>query len=420
MSVAELRDRLAEISSSISLQKKLLDDLERARVDIYRQLNTILDPISRLPFEISSDIFVLCLPSLRHPNPSTVPILFLSICATWADIALSTPALWDTIHVDFPRAKGFNRVLRSYLTRSATRELSITLTGPPDGACCRLIRRNAPRVKDLKLQLRSEDDLMRPQATIFSNLKTLTISSALKASSETLFDLPMPSLLDVLRAVPGLVDCTIDNTEVDPWDEHPPLTVPLLRHLRLGRHSTVDSSHSAKVLSHLSLPALQSLVLSSIDDISAQDFITFFVRSAAPLQSLRINLEGRHWWQPPILTQLFGAMPTLTDLHLFWLTECAPFLRLLLTDILPELRILRLVSIDWSSSPHHDAQPDASSCFALLPPALSARRAKMVSFQLRLGPNLERPDDLVIAHLRQLSTECGMKVHVGTKKISWV
>jgi hypothetical protein len=217
----------------------------------------------------------------------------------WADIALSTPAFWDTIHVDFPRAEGFNRVFRSYLTRSATRELSITLTGPPDGACRRLIHRNAPRVKDLKLQLRSEDDLMTPQATIFSNLKTLTISGALKASSETLFDFPMPSLLDVLCAVPGLVDCTIDNTEVDPWDEHghiPPLTVPLLRHLRLGRHSTVDSSHSAKILNHLSLPALQSLVLSSIDDINAQDFIAFFVRSVAPLQSLRVNLEGRHSW----------------------------------------------------------------------------------------------------------------------------
>ncbi|KAJ7236162.1 hypothetical protein C8J57DRAFT_1376913 [Mycena rebaudengoi] len=229
---------------------------------------------------------------------------------------------------------------------------------------------------------------MTPQATIFSNLKTLTISGALKASSETLFDFPMPSLLDVLCAVPGLVDCTIDNTEVDPWDEHghiPPLTVPLLRHLRLGRHSTVDSSHSAKILNHLSLPALQSLVLSSIDDINAQDFIAFFVRSVAPLQSLRVNLEGRH--SCPMLT--------LTNLHLFWLTE--------------------LVVV---SSPRRAAR--RLICFVRLPPALSARRAKMVSFQLRLGPNLERPDNLVIAHLRQLSAECGMKVHVGTKKISWV
>jgi hypothetical protein len=36
MSVAELRDRLAEISSSIALQKKLLDDLECTRADIHR------------------------------------------------------------------------------------------------------------------------------------------------------------------------------------------------------------------------------------------------------------------------------------------------------------------------------------------------------------------------------------------------
>ncbi|KAJ7284093.1 hypothetical protein C8J57DRAFT_1054765, partial [Mycena rebaudengoi] len=95
MSVAELRDRLVEISSSIARQKLVLEGLERNRIDTLRQLNTILDPISRLPFELSSDIFIRCLPKLRHPNTSTAPIIFLGICTTWADIALSTPALWD-------------------------------------------------------------------------------------------------------------------------------------------------------------------------------------------------------------------------------------------------------------------------------------------------------------------------------------
>ncbi|KAJ7236022.1 hypothetical protein C8J57DRAFT_1088494, partial [Mycena rebaudengoi] len=108
-SVAVLRARLADISANIARQRKALEDLERSRIDAQRQLNSLLDPIARLPVEISSEIFILCLPDSgsgyrhRRPNPAAAPLLFLSICTAWADIARSTPALWDTIHVHFPR-----------------------------------------------------------------------------------------------------------------------------------------------------------------------------------------------------------------------------------------------------------------------------------------------------------------------------
>ncbi|KAJ7229651.1 hypothetical protein C8J57DRAFT_1583039, partial [Mycena rebaudengoi] len=100
--VAALRKRIGELASSIALQRKVPDDLERSRADTQHQLNTLLDPIARLPLEISSDIFLHCLPEVCRPNARTAPMLFLNVCATWAEIALSTPALWATIHVDFP------------------------------------------------------------------------------------------------------------------------------------------------------------------------------------------------------------------------------------------------------------------------------------------------------------------------------
>ncbi|KAJ7233764.1 hypothetical protein C8J57DRAFT_1035010, partial [Mycena rebaudengoi] len=80
--------------------------LERNRADM-QQLNCLLDPITRLPVEISSEIFLFCLPDsgpagYRRPNPGDAPLLLLRICTAWADIARSRPTLWDTIHLDFP------------------------------------------------------------------------------------------------------------------------------------------------------------------------------------------------------------------------------------------------------------------------------------------------------------------------------
>ncbi|KAJ7236234.1 hypothetical protein C8J57DRAFT_1194483, partial [Mycena rebaudengoi] len=93
-SVDLLRERLADISISITRQRKVLEDLERSRTDIHRQLNCLLDPITRLPVEISSEIFILCLPDSREADPTTAPLLLLRICSAWANIARATPTLW--------------------------------------------------------------------------------------------------------------------------------------------------------------------------------------------------------------------------------------------------------------------------------------------------------------------------------------
>ncbi|KAJ6453083.1 hypothetical protein C8R45DRAFT_847301, partial [Mycena sanguinolenta] len=108
-SIIGLQSRINELSSAIERQKQIIKDLEISRSDARRELNSIRDPVARLPFEISSDIFLRCLPASDwystpiQPNYYYAPILFLRVCHLWSEIALATPSLWAGICFDFRR-----------------------------------------------------------------------------------------------------------------------------------------------------------------------------------------------------------------------------------------------------------------------------------------------------------------------------
>lgn len=107
MSAAELHALIEQLSADINRQKEVLKELECRKRAAHRQLNAILDPVARLPFEISSEIqvFVQCLPSRERPAAAHAPVLLLNICNAWSDIALSTRALWANIHSDPARQR---------------------------------------------------------------------------------------------------------------------------------------------------------------------------------------------------------------------------------------------------------------------------------------------------------------------------
>ncbi|KAJ7757815.1 hypothetical protein DFH07DRAFT_742044, partial [Mycena maculata] len=102
-SVKELQTRIKNISIDIKRQKEVLKQLVADKSLAQCQLNAILDPVARLPLDISSGIFLQCLPPLSQPRSTNIPLLLLNICHSWSQIALSTPALWAAIRIDFPR-----------------------------------------------------------------------------------------------------------------------------------------------------------------------------------------------------------------------------------------------------------------------------------------------------------------------------
>ncbi|KAJ6534213.1 hypothetical protein B0H19DRAFT_847183, partial [Mycena capillaripes] len=83
-----LRDRLSQLDSQIPL-------LQAERKSIRQQLSVVFYPVLELPPEVTSEIFVHCLPDIPlHPSVHAAPLLLLKICKKWREIALRTPALW--------------------------------------------------------------------------------------------------------------------------------------------------------------------------------------------------------------------------------------------------------------------------------------------------------------------------------------
>ncbi|KAJ7174072.1 hypothetical protein C8R43DRAFT_873462, partial [Mycena crocata] len=93
-SVADLQKHIEDLSCAIELQKQVLRDLEKHKSKVQGRLNAILDPVARLPLELSSDIFLRCVSGDAAPDKHSAPMIFLGVCRSWSDIALSTALLW--------------------------------------------------------------------------------------------------------------------------------------------------------------------------------------------------------------------------------------------------------------------------------------------------------------------------------------
>ncbi|KAJ6516810.1 hypothetical protein C8R47DRAFT_405371 [Mycena vitilis] len=116
--VEELQARITTLSTKIDVQKNVLRSLEKEKSLAQRQLNSVLDPVARLPLEISSEIFLQSLPPFPKAGAEHVPMLLLNVCHAWTDIALSKPELWAGIQITFPCTPTFKDGVQTCLNRA--------------------------------------------------------------------------------------------------------------------------------------------------------------------------------------------------------------------------------------------------------------------------------------------------------------
>jgi len=87
-------------------------------------------PISALPYEILSEIFVWAVPSDDFPTPCSTqsPLLVSQISSHWRRVALSTPHIWHRLHIDYRDQVEDVGVARLWLQKSGNLPLDISLS----------------------------------------------------------------------------------------------------------------------------------------------------------------------------------------------------------------------------------------------------------------------------------------------------
>ncbi|KAJ7640368.1 hypothetical protein DFH06DRAFT_1052796 [Mycena polygramma] len=414
-SVEELQTRIAMLLTEIDVQKNVLKNLEREKSLAQRQLNSALDPVARLPLEVSSEIFLQSLPPFPKTGAEHVPILFLNVCHAWTDIALSKPELWAGIQITFPCTPTFKDGVQAWLHRACKRPLSISLCGPGsfEPGATDLVWQYAPQMKHLDLRYAVEDgvedfdnyvDLLGGDPESLPLLKALTIRGYTDGSDGIAYS--GPQIPNLLRLASHLVECTIDSVYlIQDCEALSEIRVlPSLRQFLCGFRGSRPDSDDA-ILKALSLPGLEALsIYTSLDDL-----LSFLTRSLPPLRELVLNVR-----RPEGSTRLHDCLrlvPTLTHLEL-WLPgfalpeELFAMLAESFSPVVPSLQ--SFVIADFT-----EAIPLSSWKTVLR--TLAERRAKLRIFEIIMVRRfVQQPPADVFAAFKTLATD-GMQIRIGDK-----
>ncbi|KAF7361505.1 F-box domain-containing protein [Mycena sanguinolenta] len=301
MSAEELRARILELGTKIDFHKELLKKLQNDKSLLQRQLNAVLDPVARLPVEISSEIFQQSLSPFPKLGASHIPMLLLNVCNTWKYIALSTPDLWKVIQIEFPCTDDLALLLPVWFQHARNRPVSVFLRGDLSGrlndSVSDVIWGYGTQLRHLEALDCKDEDEEDVDIDLFGRTTVEPLPVLEHLMIRSTFDdrwyYPY-QIFELLRLSPNLAECVLDNIHYPNRELADEKMVHVsLRRLTFGeRKDLVRDDCDDAMLNYLTLPALEVLSLPMRTVVSA-DLLRFIERSAPPLQELVMG------WQYP-------------------------------------------------------------------------------------------------------------------------
>ncbi|KAJ7641713.1 hypothetical protein FB45DRAFT_361118 [Roridomyces roridus] len=413
--LVELEAQIDLVSKDIERQKQVLKTLESNRSLLQRQLNTLRDPIARLPLEISSQIFVQCLPpgSPAVPDGHQVPMLLLNVCNAWTDIALSTTDLWTKIHFTLPRNQAFGRLLAIWLGRARTNLSHVSVKGPMHSGIATQIFRHSSHLGHLELAAEDgqgdDDDFIE-----FRDLLEGVLPESLPAlhtfvirSGRRTLQVAASPILQILRLAPNLTELEFDAVETVGGTANDLVVLSSLRRLSLSMESQQYIGSQSKILGYISAPQLATLCLHHDLRPSAEDhrsILTFLERSSPPLHTLVSTNPG----DCSCLDDILPLVPTLTDLRVqcpgpSGVDRVCTLLGQTQPTAVPNLRALLFTHV------HNKA-----GAWDAVVQALSARRTQIKTLRMEFRSSVIPIPPNALTALKEFSAE-GMDIWIGIR-----
>ncbi|KAJ6450675.1 hypothetical protein C8R45DRAFT_848875, partial [Mycena sanguinolenta] len=124
-----------ELARFKTFSARYISALEQEQAELEAKLNNIVYPVLSLPTEITTRIFVECLPDDGATSlAECAPLLLMRVCRQWKDITLSSCQLWSSLRIEsYSRDKimvprGTLEMLQTWFSRARARPLALTVT----------------------------------------------------------------------------------------------------------------------------------------------------------------------------------------------------------------------------------------------------------------------------------------------------
>ncbi|KAJ7176653.1 hypothetical protein C8R46DRAFT_41507 [Mycena filopes] len=322
----------ATLTAEISRLTLLLNELTLRR----DMLNKLVDshlalviPARRLPEDVIREIFLACRPPthFQHPGMSTeeAPLLLCQICRAWRRVAIATPRLWSSLHVDVLRNPKMAEVASAttiWLSRSGILPLSISVESPycdePDGTDASVLLASlamfAGRWGDIRLYV--------PHSKAFAALSHLSPPE----------DLPLLRTLSI-GSVPDVPHW--------PWECLPIMTTPNLCSLTILDAEIFPFTHLPRTqLTELKIETKDGRdSLSAAPAFSTADALTM-MRDCSALENCTLEIDAGD----PSLAATVISLPQLSCLEVTNMTTGLAVDRLFVHLNLPKLDSLTYTS----------------------------------------------------------------------------
>lgn len=274
--------RINKLQSGLSELKQLHGSQEASRNSI-RNLKSALAPIRRLPPELLSEIFELCLPKAKfiRSSPSKAPLLLTQVCSAWRTICISNASLWSSLEIGKPSDIGpsppsdtnmkgdITALVNMWFSRASNRPLSFSVQ--ENNLLYQVVPETLERFgrqwQHLKIRVPKDTCMLLQSEIEYQALETFEMQTV-----EGLEDVVVEELSEAATRAPNLHQFIWDN----PARRAARIALPWANLTRLILNTGIDIDQCLLMMSQLS----------NITHLTFQNIIM----STAMLSNLRVTL----------------------------------------------------------------------------------------------------------------------------------